>query len=292
MKKGLGKGINALISSAPVINKFDTESDGKKTGVIEIDINKIEPNFNQPRKYFDHESLEELAESLKIHGIIQPLLVKDEGDFYSLIAGERRWRAARIAKLTTVPVIIKEYNEIETIEVALIENIQREDLNPIEEAECYQRLIDDFFFTQEDIAKKIGKNRSTISNFLSLLELDSRVKNFIKEGKISSAHGKVLLKIEDPEMQFNFCENFIENKFSVRQAEEYLNDVFEEKKIDKTKTKNTKPLIYKPLEKDLKEIFGTKVNIRNGKKKGKIEIEYYSDEELDRIINIMKSTNK
>ncbi|MDR2938812.1 MAG: ParB/RepB/Spo0J family partition protein [Clostridiales bacterium] len=293
MKKGLGKGINALIST-PISNISAESEEQQKSGAVLVDINKIEPNLNQPRKFFDNESLAELAESIKSYGIIQPLLVKDEGAYFSLIAGERRWRAARIAKLTEVPVIIKDYNEVDTIQVALIENIQREDLNPIEEAECYQRLMDEFFFTQEDIANKIGKSRSLISTFLNLLNLDDRVKNFIAEGKISATHGKLLLQVTDSEKQFSVCENFIENKMSARQAEEYIQIINNPPKFEIKKVKveiNPKDK-YKNIETDLKSLLGTKVNIKDGKSKGKIEIEYYSNEELDRLIMILKNSKK
>jgi ParB family chromosome partitioning protein len=293
LKKGLGKGINALIST-PISNISAESEEQQKSGAVLVDINKIEPNLNQPRKFFDNESLAELAESIKSYGIIQPLLVKDEGAYFSLIAGERRWRAARIAKLTEVPVIIKDYNEVDTIQVALIENIQREDLNPIEEAECYQRLMDEFFFTQEDIANKIGKSRSLISTFLNLLNLDDRVKNFIAEGKISATHGKLLLQVTDSEKQFSVCENFIENKMSARQAEEYIQIINNPPKFEIKKVKveiNPKDK-YKNIETDLKSLLGTKVNIKDGKSKGKIEIEYYSNEELDRLIMILKNSKK
>lgn len=293
-KKGLGKGLGALLNNIEEHNDINE----KKAGVIEIDINKIEPNISQPRKYFDDESLIGLAESIKSFGIIQPLIVKDEGNFYTIIAGERRWRAARIAKLVTIPVIIKEYNEMETLEIALIENIQRQDLNPIEEAYCYKKLSEEYFFSQEEIANKVGKSRSVISNSLNLLNLDSKVQNFIVECKISSSHGRALLSIKNPEKQFQFAEQVIEDEMSLRELEHTINNYndylekidqkqYTEKQVE-VKRENIEIISYKKIESDLKTIFGTNVVIKSGKKKGKIEIEYFSPDELDRLLGIIK----
>jgi len=291
-KKGLGRGLDALIG--PTNGVSATEKIETSSGVLDIDINKIEPNKDQPRKNFEEEALIELSESIKNYGIIQPLLVKDEGGYYSIIAGERRWRAARIAKLNKIPVIIKDYNEAEKIQIALIENIQRQDLNPIEEAECYKRLSEEYFFSQEDIAAKLGKKRATISSYMGLLNLDVRVKGLLTEGKLSVAHGNKLLSLEDPDDQFRTAEHIVGESLSVREADANIKFLIEQKQMAE-KTKKPELIVrhivkksYKNLESDLKSIFGTKVNIKDGKNKGKIEIEYYSEDELDRLIGRMK----
>lgn len=292
LKKGLGKGLGALIDNAsqstkpaePSNNIENNTTTETKSGTIEVDINKVEPNKDQPRKYFDQEALEELATSISEYGIIQPILVKDEGSYYSIIAGERRWRAARIAKITTVPVIIKDYNPVEILQVALIENIQRMDLNPIEEAECFRRLRDDYFFNQEDIAKKLGKSRNSISQSLSLLNLDSRVQNFVSEGKLSSGHGKNLLQIDDVNEQFDISEHIIENQLSLKDAAEYIKKYNEDLTKVEEKTVPVKENPYEFAQKEMEHILGTKVNV----KKKKIEIEFYSEEELDRLLTMIK----
>lgn len=301
--KGLGRGIEALIGSNSI--KVEREDAKPKTGVLEIDINKIEPNNNQPRKFFDEQSILELADSIKSFGVIQPLILKDEGGFYSIIAGERRWRAARIAKLSTIPAIIKDYNKVDTMQIALIENIQREDLNPIEEAECYKRLADDYLFSQEDIANKIGKAKSVVCQYLSLLNLDKRVKQFLIDTKLNIGHGKILLTVTDSDEQFNIAEHVIENELTVKQLESYIQNSkientenpknierVQNKQVELTFREIIKDMTFVSLENELKNIIGTKVNIKNGKKKGKIEIEYYNTEELDRIVCLLKQTNK
>ncbi len=273
-KKGLGKGINAL---------FTEKEPEAMVGVQEIDINKIEPNKQQPRKYFDQEALRSLADSIKEFGIIQPLILKVESEGYSIIAGERRWRAARIAGLRTVPCLVKEYTEVETLQLALIENLQREDLNPIEEARCYKRLADDYFFSQDLIAEKVGRSRNAISRSISLLALDPRVQIFLIEGKLSSTHGTLLLTIEDLDKQYEWAERIIEEELSSREAERRIK-AEQLPKSEKPLPNNT----YSGVEDELKHIFGTKVMIRSGKKKGKIEIEYYSEDELDRLLGMFK----
>ncbi len=278
-RKALGKGIGMLIPT-------ESPKTEDKSGVIEVDINKIEPNKMQPRKYFDEDSLFELAESLKTFGLIQPLIVKEEDGYYSIIAGERRWRAARIAKLPTLPVIIKEYNAVEMLQVALIENIQRKDLNPVEEAQCYKRLIEEYFFSQEDVAAKIGKSRSSVSNAISLLNLDERVQNFIIEGKLSVAKGRALLTLNDNYFQFELAEKIIEEDLSLKDIEKLIAGINENAQPQKTRPeKNTH---FVQAEQDLKQILGTKVIIKDRKNKGKIEIEYYSNEELDRLMSMFK----
>ena len=288
-KKGLGKGLNALMS----YNNVESNSNR----VYEIDINKISPNKEQPRTNFNEESLQELANSIKEIGIIQPLTVKKIGEFYEIVAGERRWRAGRLAGLKKIPVIIREFDELKTLEAALIENIQRVDLNPIEEALTYKRFYDEFKLNQEEIAKKVGKSRSAVANAMRLINLDLRVQNFIKEGKISNGHGRALLSISDNDIQFELAERIIEEELNVRQIEEmvkeYLNEMPEgEKQEDGVVEVNEN--IKKECEKisnELKSIFGTKVKIKTNKKgeKGKIEIEYVSLEDLDRIVGMIKS---
>ncbi len=286
-KKGLGKGLGVLIPTAP---KEEPVAAAEKSGVIEIDINKIEPNKGQPRKHFDDESLQELAMSLKEYGIISPIVVKEENGFYKIIAGERRYRAARIARFEKVPVIIKEYNEQQTLQVALIENIQRQDLNPIEEALCYKRLQDEFFFSQDDIAGKVGKSRNSISASLSLLHLDAAVQNLILENKLTIGHGRLLLTIKDPGIQLDFAEKIIDEELSVKEAEKAIRPFVAaynqpEKPPKEAASEDNR---YAYIERDLRNILGARVSIRDGKNKGKIEIEYYSADELDRLLGIFK----
>lgn len=282
-KRGLGKGLGALISTE--------EKAEDKGNVIEVDINKIEPNKDQPRKNFNQESLNELADSIKEFGIIQPLILNEKDGYYTIVAGERRWRAARIAKLSTVPAIVRNYGDLETLQIALIENIQREDLNPIEEALCYQKLIDIFFFKKEDIAAKVGKSRNTIGSMISLLNLDPRVQNFIVEGRLLIGHGRSLLDIKDKAMQFEAAERIMENDLSIKEAVLLIERLLKEG-TEKKKTIEKSPPLYARLEDDLKNILGTKVNIKDGKSKGKIEIEYYSEDELDRLMGIFKSFSR
>ena len=223
-KSGLGRGLGALID-----NDVKEENITDKNGIIEVDINKIEPDENQPRSKFDNESLNELAESIKNLGIVNPIIAKKNGEFYKIITGERRWRAARIAGSKTVPVIVKEYDELETIEVALIENVQREDLNPIEEALTYRRLSEEFNLSQEEISKKIGKSRTVVTNAMRLLKLDQRVQNFLSEGKISAGHARTLLGIENHDVQFETAEKIIDDGISVRETEELVKILNEKK---------------------------------------------------------------
>lgn len=289
-KKGLGMGLGALMSSN------DLEGAGNK--VHEIDINKINPNKNQPRTTFNDDSLQELADSINEIGIIQPLIVKKNGEFYEIIAGERRWRAARIAGLRKIPVIVKDYDDLKVLEAALIENVQREDLNPMEEAFTYVRFADEFNLSQEEIAKKVGKSRSAVANSMRLVNLDPRVQIFVKEGKLSNGHGRTLLSIDDGELQFELAEKIIDDGLSVRQTEELVKYTIEninkpvENEEEKEKT-TVNPEVAREclrISNELKSIFGTKVNIKNNKNKGngKIEIEYSSIDDLDRIVGLIK----
>lgn len=290
IKKGLGKGLDAYFSSQPDDNNNSSESN-----VLEIDINKIEPNRSQPRKSFDEDQLSGLADSIREFGIIQPIIVRQENGYYSIVAGERRWRAARIAHLSTIPAIVREYTELESIEAALIENIQRADLNPIEESNTYRRLMDEYSLTQEDIAQKVGKSRSSVANSLRLLNLDSRVQNFLSEGKLSTGHARALLTIENGADQFDAAERVLEYCLSVRETEAMVKEMMEPIEVSPTSSEqqehsaNPKALVYKSIEHDLNAIFGTRVNIRNGKNKGRIEIEFFNDDDLDRLLMMIKT---
>lgn len=254
-----------------------------------LPINKVEPNRDQPRKVFDEDALNELAESIRIYGVLQPLLVQKEKDYYRIIAGERRWRAAKIAGLKKVPVIIKELSEKEILEISLIENLQREDLNPIEEAEGYQRLLQEFDMTQEDLAQRVSKSRSAITNTIRLLKLDEGVQKLLSDGALSSGHARALLSIEDNEVQKEAAERIIREGLSVRDTERLV------KRLTTKKPEKQPPLpaqddfIYRDLEEKMRQILETKVQIKNKGKRGRIEIEYYSPDELDRIMAMLQT---
>lgn len=255
-----------------------------------LKLNLIEPNSEQPRKNFDEESLQELADSIKQYGILQPLIVQKKGSHYEIIAGERRWRAAKLAGITDVPVLIREYDKQQTMEIALIENVQRADLNPIEEAQAFQQLIQEFHLTQEEIANRVSKNRATITNSMRLLKLDSRVQDMLVEGKISSGHARALLGLEDRERQYQVAVKIVEEKLSVRDVEKLVKMMNRPPKEKKPEKGPDIDLIYRQVEDKLKSIMGTKVVInQKDKNKGRIEIEYYSQEELERLIELMES---
>lgn len=279
MKKGLGKGLGALIAS---------ETNDDNTGVIEVKINEIEPNSDQPRKYFDDDKLSQLSESIKQHGVIQPIIVKKDNNMYTIIAGERRWRAAKLAGLTKVPVLIKEYTDKQVMEIALIENLQREDLNPIEEADAYQRLMEEYNLTQEQIADTLGKSRPAIANTLRLLSLPNSIKKYVVSGDLSSGHARCLIVLSDEIKQQVAARYIIDNKLSVRETEKYVKKIHEDtpKKIDKIN-----PDIV-DIENRLKNILGTKVKLLAKNNKGKITIEYFSNDELDRIIDFFTDNAK
>ncbi|MCD8157686.1 MAG: ParB/RepB/Spo0J family partition protein [Clostridiales bacterium] len=296
-KRGLGRGFNARGLGALIDTGEDDKPEVKaaegENGVTEIDIMKIEPNKTQPRKKFNNESIDELAESIKQVGIIQPLIVTKDGEFYTIVAGERRYRAARQAGLEKVPVIIRNYSELESLQAALIENIQREDLNPVDEAMTYKRFNEEFSLSQEEIAKKVGKNRSTVANSMRLLKLDDRVLQLINEKKLTTGHGKTLLSLEDKDLQFELAERIVKEDLSVRKTEEMVKlaaDVKEQlvkenkrgqKEIDKT---------YSYAENELRNILGAKVHIKAVGKKRKMEIEFYSDDQIDGFLNLIKGT--
>ncbi|MDP4179884.1 MAG: ParB/RepB/Spo0J family partition protein [Bacillota bacterium] len=275
IKKGLGKGLGALID----------EGNSEENGIIELKINDIEPNKGQPRKYFDDEKLNQLADSIKQHGIVQPIIVKKEDGVYRIVAGERRWRAARLAGLVKVPVVLKDLTNKEIMEIALIENIQREDLNPIEEAEAFDKLIKEYNMTQDEVAGVVGKSRSAIANTIRLLNLNNIIKEYLINGSLSSGHARAILPIDDKDLQIKIAEEVIKNSLNVRDTEnlvkKYLN-----KKAPKKEESLKENFIQ--IEERLKEILGTKVQIVSKNKKGKIMIEYYSMEELDRIIEMVE----
>lgn len=286
-RKGLGKGLSALISENVNKNESETDKQTNANGIIKLNINDIEPNREQPRKHFDEDALDELSESIKHYGILQPLLVQKNNNYYEIIAGERRWRAAKKAGINTVPVIIKGYSTQEILEISLIENIQREDLNPIEEAQAFKKLIDDFSLKQDDIAEKVSKSRSAIANSLRLLNLDEKIQQMITDEMISSGHARALLAITNKDMQIKIANKIFDEKLSVRETEKLVKSLL---KISKNNNKNEVKInpIYKSIEEKMKELLGTKVKITNKNKKGKIEIEYYSEEEFERIIDIIQ----
>ena len=301
-KGGLGKGLDSLIQSSPSRPKTAPKTEVKEKivekvveKVVEkpveqkIKLSLIEPNREQPRKNFDEEALQELSDSIKQYGIIQPLVVKKNADYYEIIAGERRWRAAKMAGLKEVPVIIKEYTDQEIVEISLIENIQRENLNPIEEAIAYKRLLDEFHLKQEEVAKRVAKSRTTVTNSLRLLKLDERVQQMVINEELTSGHVRALLSIEDKNAQCEVAKKVFDEKLSVRDTEKLVKLVLSPK-APKVKKKLTHEEIYHDMEERMKEIFGSKVSIqRKSEHKGKIEIEYYSDEELERILDVMNT---
>ena len=290
-KFGLGKGLNALIPEDTILSTLDTKveknEDIKEKGSILIDINLIKSNEDQPRKSFDDEKILELAESIKSNGIIQPLVLKKVDDEYIIVAGERRWRAAKSIGLKEVPAIVMNLTEKQILEISLIENIQREDLNSIEEALAYKRLINEFDLTQEELSKRIGRSRVTITNTLRLLNLSEDVQQYIIEGVISEGHGRALLGITDSKVQCELAQNVIDDKLSVRELELLIRKLKTSPTRSKSKASNETNPYYKDVTYKLENHFGTKVNITNKINKGKIEIEYYSEEDLQRILEII-----
>ncbi|MDU4891462.1 MAG: ParB/RepB/Spo0J family partition protein [Clostridium sp.] len=279
----LGKGLASLIPES------DLQSNDREQ-VLTIDVNLIKPNKKQPRKNFDDEKLMELANSIKEHGIIQPIVVKEEDNIYTIIAGERRWRAAKQLNLKEVPVIIKDLTEREIVEVSLIENIIRENLNPIEEAMAYKRLLKEFSLTQEEISKQVSKSRSAIANALRLLNLDERIQGYLIEGVISEGHGRAILGLENKEEQYIIAQKVIDENLNVRQTESLVKNYGRHQEIKEPIRKPAEDIYYKDIKVRLENHFNTKVNINNNSKnKGKIEIEYYSPEDLQRIIEILEA---
>jgi len=312
-KRGLGKGLGAIFGEEVVQevakdketaqrvaeSKVEYHKDSKPVKAepeetakeFTVRLSKIEPNREQPRKEFREEQLQELAESIKQYGVLQPLLVQKKGSMYEIIAGERRWRAAKLAGLKEVPVVIREYSKQQAMEIALIENIQRESLNPLEEAQAYQQLMQEFHLKQEEIAARVSKNRSTITNSMRLLKLAPEVQKMLVEGQITSGHARALLTLEDPQKQVMLANRIVKESLSVREVEKAVKQMGKPAKEKKKKEVDTSlEVIFQSLEERLKGIMGTKINIvRRDKNKGRIEIEYYSQEDLERIIELMES---
>jgi len=285
-KRGLGKGLSALIPE----RKLESIQTQRGRGDIQqVEVESIVPNSNQPRKYFDPEKLNALVESIRKHGIIQPIVICPIEKGYEIVAGERRWRAAKLAGLKEIPCIIKEIEPVKRFEIALIENIQREDLNPIEEALAYKELIKNYQLTQEEISASIGRSRSYIANSIRLLNLDSSVQEMVIQDQITSGHARALLRIQDPKIQKDIADQIIQNKLSVRETEALVAKIVEgrEKKKKKENTPQKDAYLIS-IEDSLRVALGTKVNIIRRKKKGKIEIEYYSDEELERLVGMLQ----
>ncbi|MDO4734309.1 MAG: ParB/RepB/Spo0J family partition protein [Lachnospiraceae bacterium] len=287
MKGGLGKGLDLLIPGA--------ETKEEKKEALLLKTSQLEPNKDQPRKKFDEEAIEELAQSIKQYGIIQPIIVCKKDDYYQIIAGERRWRAAKKAGIREVPVVVKEYTDKEIAEISLIENIQREDLNPIEEAKSYKRLIDEYKLTQEELSERVSKSRTEIANKMRLLKLHDEVQKMLISGALSAGHARALLGLESKKDQLKAANEIIEKSLSVRQTEDLVKKMNEPKK-DKTakgKVDDSMEFVYRDLEKKLSDCLGTKVRIsRKDKNKGKIEINYYSEDELDRLYGIINKGAK
>ena len=273
-KFGLGKGLGALIP----------EENSNDDSILKIEINLIKPNNSQPRKNFDEDKIIQLSESIKEHGIIQPLVLKKEGNYFLIVAGERRWRAAKAIGLKEVPAVILDLDDKQVLEVSLIENIQREDLNPIEEAIAYKKLLEEFDFTQELLSKRIGKSRAAIANCIRLLNLDSRVQDYLIEGVITEGHGRALLPLEDKDIQYKFAQMIIDEQLNVREVEAIIKNIGKEKKPKKQNENNP---YYNDIKAKLESFFDTKVIFKTNGNKGKIMIEYYSEEELQRIIDIL-----
>lgn len=290
--RGLGKGLDALIPNVSADTKGknavkDTEE--KKEPDTIVKITKIEPNREQPRKNFDEDALQELADSIKQFGLLQPILVQDRKTHYEIIAGERRWRAAKLAGLKEVPVIIRDYTEREIVEISLIENIQREDLNPIEEALAYKRLLTEFNLKQDEIAERVSKSRTAVTNSMRLLKLCDEVQQMIIDDMISSGHARALISIEDPEEQYNIAQKIFDEKLSVRDVEKLVKNLNKPEKPKKEKEEDKSlEVIYQDVEEKLKQSLGTKVAIASkGNGSGKIEIEFYSHDDLEKIISLL-----
>lgn len=298
-KTGLGKGLDALIPTGskkaspdkPAAKTAAKAADATevKKGVETVRLSKVEPNRDQPRKKFDEDALLELSESIKQYGLIQPIIVQKKKDRFEIIAGERRWRAAKLAGLKEVPVIIKDYTDQEVMEISLIENIQREDLNPVEEALAYKRLMDEYHLKQDEVAEKVSKSRTAVTNSMRLLKLDQRVQQMLIDDMISAGHARTLITIEDPEKQYLIASRIFDEKLSVRETEKLVKALQQPEK-KKEKSEKVYSFIYKDLEEKMKAILGTKVTLdHKSNNKGKISIEYYSQEELERIMDLFES---
>lgn len=292
--RGLGKGLDALIPNG-INEKSEKTEKQKKTeeksgGETIVNITKVEPNREQPRKNFDEDALEELAESIKQFGLLQPILVQDRKTYYEIIAGERRWRAAKKAGLKEVPVIIKNLSEQEIVEISLIENIQRENLNPIEEAQAYKRLLTEFNLKQDEVAERVAKSRTAVTNSMRLLKLCDDVQQMVIEGMISTGHARALISIEDPEQQYNIAQQIFDEKLSVRDVEKLVKNLNKPAKVSSKKETIDKSLeaVYQDIEENLKQKLSTKVSITSkGNGAGKLEIEFYSHDDLERLMDLL-----
>ena len=298
--KGLGKGLDALIPESSARKNAKTEVEKQvviekviKKEEVMVKISEVEPNRNQPRKNFDEDALLELSESIKQFGIIQPLVVQKRKDYYEIIAGERRWRAAKMVGLKEVPVIIKDYTDQEIVEISLIENIQREDLNPIEEAQAFKRLLTEFHLKQDEVAEKVSKSRTAVTNSMRLLKLDERVQQMVIDDMLSTGHARALLTTDDKEQQYSLANKIFEEKMSVREVEHMMQALQKPKTEKKRKEEVPNKFIYEDVEEKLKNILGTKVSVNHKKNnKGKIEIEYYSNEELERLLELFETIHE
>ena len=293
--RGLGKGLDSLIPNAlgetktkketTVKSKTET-TEGKEPQTL-VKITKVEPNREQPRKNFDEDALQELADSIKQFGLLQPILVQDRKDYYEIIAGERRWRAAKLAGLKEVPVIIRNYTEQEIVEISLIENIQREDLNPIEEAQAYKRLLTEFHLKQDEVAERVSKCRAAVTNSIRLLKLNEEVQRMVVDEMISTGHARALLAVENPEEQYNLAQRIFDGKLSVRDVEKLVKNLHKPAKLKKVDDK-TMQVIYQDIEEKQKQKLGRKVIVTSkGEGSGKIEIEFYNHEDLDRLLDVL-----
>ena len=291
-KRGLGKGLDAIIPSGNVNtapSKTSTDQANDKGPETIVKITQVEPNREQPRKNFDEDALQELADSIKQFGLLQPILVQDRKTYYEIIAGERRWRAAKLAGLKEVPVIIRDYTEQEIVEISLIENIQREDLNPIEEAQAYKRLLTEFNLKQDEVAERVSKSRTAVTNSMRLLKLCDEVQQMIIDDMLSTGHARALITIEDPEQQYTIAQKIFDEKLSVRDVEKLVKNLNKPEKPKKeTSEDKSLEIIYQDLAEKLKQVLGTKVEISSkGNGPGKIEIEFYNHDDLDRITELL-----
>ncbi len=292
--RGLGKGLDVLIKPS---TKNETESQAgesvnqkteKKEDGILVKLTMVEPNRKQPRKDFNEDSLQELADSIRQVGLIQPILVQDRKDHYEIVAGERRWRAAKIAGLKEIPVIIRNYTEQEIMEISLIENIQREDLNPIEEAQAYKRLLTEFNLKQDEVAERVSKSRTAVTNSIRLLKLDDRVQQMVIEDMLSTGHARALLSVENPEEQYGLAQKIFDERLNVRDVEKLVKNLHKPQKEKKETGSSTMQAIYQDIEDKLKQKLSTKVVITSkGEGSGKIEIEFYNHEDLDRLLDMI-----
>ena len=294
MARGLGKGLDSLIPKGPVNNEAGSKvsenvTEEKKEVESVVKITMVEPNRKQPRKTFDEDALQELSDSIKQHGLIVPILVQDRKDHYEIIAGERRWRAAKMAGLKEVPVIIRDYSEQEIMEISLIENIQREDLNPIEETQAYKRLLTEFHLKQDEVAERVSKSRAAVTNSIRLLKLSDDVQQMLIDDMISTGHARALLAVDNPEEQYSIAQKIFDEKLSVRDVEKIVKNLHKPPKILKKNTENeTMDVIYQDIEDKLKARLSTKVTVTSkGEGAGKIEIEFYNNEDLDRLLDLI-----